>query len=278
MAPKRQCGQKNRSVSTDFFNHDLYPCIRYSVTKDAVYCIVCILFGNQKIVLTTEPLTDWSNARRLISKHEKTSDHKFAQQRSIDFLRVFDKEQLGIVQHMTKAQYELLQHNTKVLHAIISLIATCGKQNVPIRGKTDDRSNFMAFLKYRAEADPDLKQHLDSCPKNAKYTSHRIQNELINLCGNQIRSKIIGSIKTARVFTVWLMKLPMSVAQSRWQFAFVILLTRIRNIVFKRTLSHLFLYEILRVKRCLTLFSHKLPNLDLILLILLGKVMTVLGT
>ena len=103
---------------------------------------------------------------------------------------------------MTKAQYELMQHNTKVLHAIISLIATCGKQNVPLRGKTDDRSNFMAFLTYRAEADSDLQQHLKSCPRNAKYTSHRIQNELINLCGNQIRNKIIASIKAAGIFTV----------------------------------------------------------------------------
>lgn len=153
-------------------------------------------------MLTTEPLIDWSNARQLVVKHEKTNDHKLAQQRSIDFLRICDKEQLGIVQHMTKAQYDLLQHNTKVLHAIISLIATCGKQNVPIRGKTDDRSNFMAFLTYRAEADPDLHQHLKSCPKNAKYTSYRIQNELINLCGNQIRNKIIASAKNAGVFTV----------------------------------------------------------------------------
>ena len=117
-------------------------------------------------------------------------------------MRICDKEQLGIVQHMTKAQYNLIQHNTKVLHAIISLIATCGKQNVPIRGKTDDRSNFMAFLTYRAEADPDLQQYLKSCPKNARYTSHRIQNELINLCGNQIRNKIIASIKTAGIFTI----------------------------------------------------------------------------
>ena len=58
----------------------------------------------------------------------------------------------------------------------------------------------MAFLTYRADADPDL-QHLKSCPKNAKYTSHRIQNEL-NLCGNQIRNKIIASVKNAGVFTV----------------------------------------------------------------------------
>ena len=60
----------------------------------------------------------------------------------------------------------------------------------------------MAFLTYRAEADPDLQQHLKSCPKNAKYTNHRIQNELINLCGNQIRNKIIASVKNAGVFTV----------------------------------------------------------------------------
>ena len=40
------------------------------------------------------------------------------------------------------------------------------------------------------------------CPRNAKYTSHRIQNDLIHLCGNQIRNQIIASIKSAGIFTV----------------------------------------------------------------------------
>ena len=65
---------------------------------------MCILFGLQNLMLTTAPLTDWSNARRLICKHEKTSDHKFAQEKSVNFLLVCDKEQLGIAQHMTIAQ------------------------------------------------------------------------------------------------------------------------------------------------------------------------------
>ena len=60
----------------------------------------------------------------------------------------------------------------------------------------------MAFLTYRAEANSDLHQRLKSCPRNAKYTSHRIQNELINLCGNHIRNKIIAPIKAAGIFTV----------------------------------------------------------------------------
>lgn len=103
------------------FNPELHSCIRYSLTKDGLFCIAYVLFGCQKIILATEPLTDWSNAKRLVSKHEKTK------QKSIDFLRVCDKRQLGIPQHMTRANYEILQHNAKVLHAMVSLIATCGK-------------------------------------------------------------------------------------------------------------------------------------------------------
>ena len=71
VAPKRPCGQKNRSVSADFFSSELYPCIRYSVAKDGLHCVACILFGSQRITSTTEPLIDWSNARRLISKHQR---------------------------------------------------------------------------------------------------------------------------------------------------------------------------------------------------------------
>ena len=100
-APKQQCGQKKHCVSDDFFNQELYPCVCYSVSKDALYCIVCILFCLRNVMLTTAPLPDWSNARRLICKHETTSDHKFAQEKSVNFLWVCDKEQLGIAQHMT---------------------------------------------------------------------------------------------------------------------------------------------------------------------------------
>ena len=57
-------------------------------------------------------------------------------------------------------------------------------------------------MSYHAEADSNLQQHLKSCPRNAKYTSHRIQNDLIHLCGNLIRNQIIASIKSAGIFTV----------------------------------------------------------------------------
>lgn len=55
---------------------------------------------------------------------------------------------------------------------------------------------------FKVSCQSDLQQHLKSCPKNAKYTSHCTQNELINLCGSQIRNKILAAIKTDGLFTV----------------------------------------------------------------------------
>ena len=45
--------------------------LKDSVAKDGLHCVACILFGSQRITSTTEPLIDWSNARRLISKHQR---------------------------------------------------------------------------------------------------------------------------------------------------------------------------------------------------------------
>ena len=201
-APKHACGKQNRSVLVAFFDSERHPSLRYSVCKDGVYCVVCILFGSQKIALTTEPLKDWSNAIRLVEKHLATSEHNRVLETSVGFLRVSSQKQLSIQQQLSKAQCDMICRNTKILNALISLIVTCGRQNVLIRGKTDQRSNFNTFLQYRAESDDDLLYHLRTCPKNAKYTSHHIQNEIISLCGNQVRSGIIAATKRAGFFTL----------------------------------------------------------------------------
>lgn len=62
-----------------------------------------------------------------------------------------------------------------------------------LRGKTSTSGIFVDLLHYRAEGgDNILENHLNSIDK-AKYTSHRIQNELIEICGDIIRS-ILGKM------------------------------------------------------------------------------------
>ena len=55
--------------------------------------------------------------------------------------------------------------------------------------------NFKALLKFRVDSgDHILKEHLEKAPKNAKYTSKTIQNELINVTGEWISKQIINEL------------------------------------------------------------------------------------
>jgi len=54
---------------------------------------------------------------------------------------------------------------------------------MPLRGKTDETAIFNSLLKCRVDAgDTILNDHLQNSAANTTYTSHRIQNELINIC------------------------------------------------------------------------------------------------
>ncbi len=85
------------------------------------------------------------------------------------------------------------------LKKIIGTIVFCGRQGLALRGKEDsgplkdedaskrNPGNFRALLLARMEYDLELKSYMESASLNAQYTSPRIQNELITLCGGYVK-------------------------------------------------------------------------------------------
>ena len=53
-----------------------------------------------------------------------------------------------------------------------------------------NNGNFLAILQLTASNDSLLQTHLDSCPRNASYTSKTIQNEMTDIIGDQIRTSM----------------------------------------------------------------------------------------
>ena len=75
---------------------------------------------------------------------------------------------------------------------------TCGRQRIPLQGHKQDKldfdsrhlnnqENFVAVLRLPAKNIPELKEHLTSGPRNARYISKTVQNELIEIVADQIR-------------------------------------------------------------------------------------------
>lgn len=62
----------------------------------------------------------------------------------------------------------------------------CGRQNVAIRGHTDDRSNFVELLNIK------LKAFCRWEPRK-KYLSPTIENLLLDVCGDHIRDSLASS-------------------------------------------------------------------------------------
>ena len=58
----------------------------------------------------------------------------------------------------------------------------------------------MAILQLMASKDSLLQTHLNSCHRNASYTSKRIQNEIIDIIGDQIRSSITECLSQEDAF------------------------------------------------------------------------------
>ena len=57
--------------------------------------------------------------------------------------------------------------------------------------------------KFRVDAgDQLLKEHLETCKQNAMYTSKEIQNQIIIICGDVIRNKLLDNIRKAKFFAV----------------------------------------------------------------------------
>ena len=74
--------------------------------------------------------------------------------------------------------------------------------NIPIRGHTPDNSSFMAILQHTANRDEILKHHLNNPLTKVKYTSPDIQNEIINICRDMERTKIVESCNQAGYFAL----------------------------------------------------------------------------
>jgi hypothetical protein len=95
----------------------------------------------------------------------------------------------------------LIDNNRKKIFPIISSILFCGTQEIALRGKKSNEGNFNALINFRIEAgDNILLSHLESSPKNSKYISARVQNEIIDITGKIILSRITNYLVKSQSF------------------------------------------------------------------------------
>ncbi|XP_026819533.1 52 kDa repressor of the inhibitor of the protein kinase-like [Rhopalosiphum maidis] len=82
-------------------------------------------------------------------------------------------------------------------------MASNSKRAFNLKGNTADRGNFVDLLKFRVDSgDNILSNHFDTASGKSKYISHRIQNEIIQICGQVIRNDIVSQVNNSVAFSL----------------------------------------------------------------------------
>jgi hypothetical protein len=165
--------------------------------------------GHAKGQLSNDGFSDWNHFGTRLKEHETSAEHVSNMASWYELrLRLQNDQTIDSV-----AQREIQkerEHWRKVLYRIILIVKFLASHNLAFRGSNsklyqDSNGNFLGMVQLLAEFDPVIQEHVrritnDEIHKH--YLGHGIQNELISLLADAIRSEIIRKVKQAKYFSV----------------------------------------------------------------------------
>ncbi|MBW0529459.1 hypothetical protein O181_069174 [Austropuccinia psidii MF-1] len=185
----------------------------YSTSKNAIFCFACLLFSNndiRKSAFSNNGFQDWKHLNPSVSEHENSKNHR---QHFLDW-----KELEKRLRDSKTIDHEL-QNSIKnekekwfcILNIIVDGILFCAKNNLALRGSSDKIGEtncgiFLSLMEVISHYNPILLAHIkhitDSNKPTISYFSHKIQNEIICIMGQQVRQTILKQIKKSKYFSI----------------------------------------------------------------------------
>ncbi|VDI17927.1 Hypothetical predicted protein [Mytilus galloprovincialis] len=166
--------------------------LRYSVSEDSLYCAPCVLFGrNDSIKEKTfiRPVTDWTNISGYFKRHERSDSSHFRFVEMADnFLRVIRNEKPSISDTLTSSRDLQIGKNRHIMKRIIETLILCGRQNIAVRGHTEERNEA---------TDTSTKEQVSLCLRFLEHTDNglEVREEFVGfLHAHSIRGQALATL------------------------------------------------------------------------------------
>jgi hypothetical protein len=179
--------------------------LEYFVSQDSTYCFACRHFSlpntPESAFTSQSGFCNWKKALYKDSGfklHSKAENHMNAM-----YAWNQHKKAIDVINEVRKKKVD---ENCTYIKTIADVLLLTATQNIAQRGhlESDDshnRGNFLTILEEIAKHDPVIEKRMNAFG-NAKYTSHQIQNEVLEGLAEMVRSEIIREEKENEVFSV----------------------------------------------------------------------------
>ena len=199
--PKVSAGNsQSRSFQQSWYKK--WPWLEWDDEKESAFCHPCRMAAVLKFELSkkaeqafsTDGFQTWKNATHAFRKHESSRSHRDA---IVEWAH-YTKSHSVAAQLVTQLQAEQERAQLCLLK-IISTLKFLARQGLPLRGHQESEGNFIQLLHLRSEDSPELLQWLE---KRSNWTSHEIQNEIIELMAHSILRKVMSSIRANNYYSI----------------------------------------------------------------------------
>ena len=145
--------------------------------------------GNAAFV--KKPCIDFKKFIEKAVDHRDVGYHKEATTAAKNFAISMESGQ-NVCASLETAYATQMRENRKIITSIVKTVIFCASNNIPLRGHSEDKGNFMKLLQFRIDAgDEELKKHFARMASNAKYTSPMFQNEILAIASNMTVQEIV---------------------------------------------------------------------------------------
>ena len=204
--PKRLFGSKQRSFYSDWYNK--YKWLEYSEELDACFCFPCRVFlpYTKEKTFTKTGFRNWKHAcesGKGFDQHSQSPDHTSA------MILWVDRDKRDVTNNTVKdIVVQPTSEQRQWLFTVFHVVRYLSANELPLRGDTEtdiitgDGLFLRTFSQLLFPLDPKLIDIHTRLPVNAKYTSHDIQDEVIEELASLTQEKISDEIKEAKLFTI----------------------------------------------------------------------------
>lgn len=184
---------------------------------NAVFCYYCRHFPShsqiEKDVLITGGYSDWKNISNMTKKHDNTTSHKNAIAKYGAWLST--KKNGSVSTQINKQVKEQVIKNRAILTSVIRCVLYCARQDIGLREHRRERKeefnsenydaslcsrhdvnegNFLEIIKLLSIENEHFKTNFNLLPKNSKYISPEIQNDIIKATSKLVLQLIVNEV------------------------------------------------------------------------------------
>ena len=153
--------------------------------------------------MITTPYSNWKDAKGDFDKHVNLQYHRDSKSKMDSFLQMMRNPSLVIENRVRLEEEQQIVKNRRFLTSIIKCLEVCGRQGIGLRGHRDDatsdalnQGNFKALLNVRVDAgDTELRDHLETCARNASYISKTCQNQLLQCIKKYLQDVLVQQVE-----------------------------------------------------------------------------------